>query len=312
MLLPLRRLPEQGELDRALAAWLPRCTFPDGALRCGVSGGADSLALMALAVRSGCSVTAVHVDHGQRPDAAVEAERVRTYAESIGAAFESACVEVEPGSNLEARMRAARYSILGPKAATGHTADDQAETMLINLMRGAGLVGLGAMQPGPRRPILSLRRADTEAICSELGWEPFSDPSNTDPRFQRNRVRHELMPLLNDIADRDVVPLLVRSTSYARDAASLLADHADRLDPTDAKALAAAPVPIASIAIQRWVRDETGDEHPIDAASIARVLDVARGDVIAAEVTGGWRVARSQQRLTVHRGRRELVGLDLP
>ncbi len=289
------------ELGRALEAWLPKCTFPDGAVRCGVSGGADSLALMALAVASGCQVTAVHVDHGQRPGAADEAARVRTYAESIGAAFEAATVNVESGANLEARMRAARYGVLGPDAATGHTADDQAETMIINLMRGAGLVGLGAMQPGPRRPILSLRRSDTEAICALLGWESFEDPSNTDARFQRNRVRHEIVPLLNDVADRDVVPLLVRSSAHARDAAELLANQADALDPTNAKALAAAPVPIASMAIQQWVRSETGDEHPIDAASIARVLDVARGAAIAAEVTGGWRVSRSQQRLSVGR-----------
>jgi len=135
-----------------------------------VSGGADSLALLALAVSAGCDVTAVHVDHGQRDGAAEEAELVRSYATSIGATFEAASVSVESGPNLEARMRAARYGVLGPEGATGHTADDQAETLLINLMRGAGLVGLGAMQPGPRRPILSLRRADTEAAMSFRCW----------------------------------------------------------------------------------------------------------------------------------------------
>ena len=303
------------ELGDALSAWLPLTTFSvpsesetrgfdklrfeSNVLRCGVSGGADSLALLALGVAAGCTVTAVHVDHGQRNGGSAEAELVQRCAEEVGAAFESATVDVEPGPNLEARMRAARYKVLGPSAATGHTVDDQAETLLINLMRGAGLVGLGAMQPGPRRPILSLRRTDTEAVCAAMGWEPFTDPSNTDPQFQRNRVRHELMPLLVDIADRDVVPLIVRSAAHARDAAELLAASADELDPTDAKALAAAPAPIASLAIQRWVRAETGDEHPIDAASIARVLDVAHGTAKAAEVTGGWRVSRSQQRLSV-------------
>lgn len=297
----------QGRLNvndrRALSAWLERCTFPEAGLplRCGVSGGADSLALLALAVTAGCEVTAVHVDHGQRKASEGEAERVRSYAASIGAAFESATVDVIPGPNLEARMRAARYDVLGPDSATGHTADDQAETMLINLMRGAGLTGLGAMQPGPRRPILSLRRTDTEAVCTALGWEPFADPSNTDPRFVRNRVRHELLPLLEDIADRDVVPLLVRSSSYARDAADLISRQADAIDPTDAKAIASASTPVASIAVQRWVRSETNDEHPIDSASIGRVLAVARGDSLAAEVSGGWRVSRSQQRLSVGR-----------
>jgi len=286
---------------RAVSAWLPHCTFPVGELRCGVSGGADSLALLALGVAAGCSVTAIHVDHGQRPGGSDEADRVRHYAESIGATFEAAQVEVEAGPNLEARMRAARYGVLGANAATGHTADDQAETLLINLMRGAGLVGMGAMQPGPRRPILALRRADTEAICGELGWDFLTDPSNLDPKFQRNRVRLELLPLLNDLASRDVVPLLVRSSAHARDAADVLAGHADALDPTDAKAVSGAAVPIASIAIQRWVRAETGDQHPIDAASIGRVLDVARGMSAAAEVTGGWRVGRSKQRLSISR-----------
>ena len=302
------------DFSDALSAWLPACSFPSDSepgrgfdelrydttvLRCGVSGGADSLALLALAAAAGCTVTAVHVDHGQRAGSSAEADLVQRCAEEVGAAFESATVDVEPGPNLEARMRAARYGVLGRNAATGHTADDQAETLLINLMRGAGLVGLGAMQPGHRRPILSLRRTDTEAVCAAMGWQPFTDPSNADPQFQRNRVRHELMPLLGDIADRDVVPLIVRSAAHARDAAALLAESADELDPTDAKALAAAPAPIASLAIQRWVRAETGDEHPIDAASIARVLDVANGTAKAAEVTGGWRVSRSQQRLSI-------------
>lgn len=264
-----------------------------------MSGGADSLALLALAVTAGCDVTAVHVDHGQRDGGAEEAELVRSYAASIGATFESASISVDSGPNLEARMRAARYGVLGPEGATGHTADDQAETLLINLMRGAGLVGLGAMQPGPRRPLLSLRRADTEAVCAELGWEPVVDPSNMDRRFVRNRVRHELLPLLKDIADRDVVPLLVRSSSHAREAAAVIARKAGELDPTNAKDIAAAPTPVASIAIQEWVRWETNDEYPIDSASIARVLDVARGDALAAEVTGGWRVSRSQQRLSL-------------
>lgn len=289
------------DLRRALSAWLAQCTFPDGEteLRCGVSGGADSLALLALAAASGHRVTAVHVDHGQRRGASSEADLVASCAAAVGATFESATVNVAPGANLEARMRAARYGVLGPNAATGHTADDQAETVLINLVRGAGLIGLGAMQPGARRPILSLRRSDTEAICAALDWTPFADPSNVDPAFVRNRMRHEVIPLLNDVAGRDVVPLFARSADHARDAAAVLDAEADKIDPTSAKLLAATPRPIAALAVQRWVRRETGDEHPIDAASIARVLDVAAGNTLAAEVTGGWRVARSQQRLSI-------------
>lgn len=294
-------MPEVSALAELLDEWLHLSTFPPPGtpLRCGVSGGADSLALLALGAASGCAVTAVHVDHGQRATGQQEAQLVEERCREIGATFESASVEVVAGSNLEARMRAARYGVLGPDAATGHTADDQAETLLINLLRGSGLVGLGAMQPGPRRPILGLRRSDTESICTTLGWEPFVDPSNTSPQFQRNRIRHELLPLLDDIGGRDVVPLLVRSAAHARDAVSALGARADLLDPTDAKSLAASPPAIAGLAVQRWVRTATGDDHPIDSAAVARVLQVASGSVIAAEVQGGWRVSRSAQRLSL-------------
>ena len=292
---------EAGLTSEGLSSWLSNTTFPSAgtALACGVSGGADSLALLALGVAAGCDVTAIHVDHGQRPTSADEARVVEACAASLGASFESHRVEVEPGSNLEARMRAARYGVLGPDAATGHTADDQAETVLINLVRGSGLVGLGAMEPGFRRPILSLRRADTEAICATLGWTPVIDESNRDPAFLRNRMRHEVMPLLSSVADRDVVPLLTRSAAHARDAASALVGQASEVDPTNAKQLQSVAPAIAAIALQRWVREETGDDHPIDAASVQRVLDVVNGNAKAAEVSGGWRVSRSQQVLSI-------------
>ncbi len=296
---PLPTSPDPADLRQTLATWLSDTTFPVAgeALRCGVSGGADSLALMALGVAAGCDVTAVHVDHGQRNGSAGEADLVAEYAGVVGAKFESHGVAVDPGSNLEERMRNARYAILGEDAATGHTADDQAETLLINLVRGSGLVGLGAMTPGHRRPILALRRSDTEAICATLGWTPVMDESNSDPGFLRNRMRHEVIPLLNEVAGRDVTPLLERSSHHARAAAAVLAEEANALDPTNAKQVAAAPPPVAALALQRWIRTETGDGHPVDAASIARVLEVANGEAKAAEVNGGWRIHRSKQRL---------------
>lgn len=252
---------------------------------------------MALGVAAGCTVTAVHVDHGVREGSEDEAALVETYASAIGASFEAATVEVAEGSNLEARLRAARYGVLGSDAATGHTSDDQAETILINLLRGAGLVGLGAMSPGYRHPILSLRRHDTDAVCALLGWRPFRDPSNTDQAFLRNRIRREVLPLLDAVADRDVVPLLVRTAAHLRSASEVIDELAAQVDPTDAKLVAATPAPIVAVVIQRWVREETGDEHPIDAGSIERVRDVAAGNAVAAEVAGGHRVFRSRQRL---------------
>src|SRR5205085_4964171 len=129
--------------------------------------------------------------------------------------------------------------VLPADVLTGHTADDQAETVLLNLLRGAGLDGLAGMAPGPRprRPILGLRRHETWALCQFMGLTPVDDPSNADPAHRRNRVRHELLPLLDVIAQRDVVPVLARQASLLRDEAELLDGFAAALDPTDARAL---------------------------------------------------------------------------
>ena len=219
-----------------------RAAGPGAPVTCAVSGGPDSLALLALATHAGCRVTAVHVDHGLRPGSAAEADVVRAAAERFGAGFRAEVVAVAPGPNLEARARAARYGVLPPDVLTGHTADDQAETVLLNLVRGAGLDGLAGMGPA-RRPLRRLRRRETVALCAELGLCPVVDPTNTDPAFRRNRVRHELIPLLEAIAARDVVPVLARQADLVRDDAALLDELAAAIDPTDAGALAAAPPP---------------------------------------------------------------------
>ncbi|MEQ1703765.1 MAG: tRNA lysidine(34) synthetase TilS, partial [Ilumatobacteraceae bacterium] len=194
------------------SALLPRCTFaPAGTtVVCAVSGGADSTALLALAVAAGLHVTAIHVDHGLRPGSAAEAELVAATAARVGAAFRSERLTIDDGPNLEARARDARYAVLPPGVLTGHTADDQAETVLINLLRGAGTSGLAAMRPGPQHPILALRRAETVALCEALQLPTVHDPSNTDPRHLRNRVRHELLPLMAEMTQREPVPILAR------------------------------------------------------------------------------------------------------
>src|SRR5690606_34240525 len=140
------------------------CSFPPAGtpVACAVSGGADSLALLVLAVDAGCRVTAVHVDHGLRSGSAAEAEVVAAAARRFGADFRAEAVSVAPGPNLEARARAARYGVLPPDVLTGHTADDQAEAVLLHLLRGAGLAGLSTMAARTDRPLLGLRRADTE------------------------------------------------------------------------------------------------------------------------------------------------------
>lgn len=285
-------------------ALLPRCHFPPpgSPVTCGVSGGADSLALLVLAVEAGCTVTAVHVDHGLREGSGVEAGLVADVAASLGAGFRPVTVHVEEGGDVEARCRAARLAALGPEAALGHTLDDRAETLLLNLMRGTGLNGLTALRPGPRHPILELRRGETVALCAGHNLEPFRDPSNADPRFRRNRVRGEVIPLLNDVALRDVAAVLARTAGVLADDADLLDTLAEGLDPTDARALAAAPTALATRAVRRLLQPAADSElHPPDRATVARVLAVAGGAAVACDVGRGWSVRRSAQRL-------ELVG----
>jgi tRNA(Ile)-lysidine synthase len=273
-----------------------RCRFPAlGPVTCGVSGGPDSLALLALACDAGLEVTAVHVDHGLRPASEREADVVAAAAGRFGAAFRAVRVDVPAGPDLEARARLARRAALGPDALYGHTADDQAETVLLALLRGAGLDGLAAMDDR-QHPLLALRRRDTHAICDELGLVPVLDESNADPRFRRNRVRTEVLPLLDDVAERDVVPLLCRLADLARADAALLDELASGIDPADARALAAAPVPLARRAVRRWLRPHLGG-HPPDAGAVERVLAVARGDATGTEVAGGPTVRRRDQRL---------------
>lgn len=268
-------------------------------MTCAVSGGADSLALLVLAVEARCAVTAVHVDHGLRPGSADEADVVAAAARRFGAAFRSERAVIAPGTNLEARARAARLSLLPADALTGHTADDQAETILLNLLRGAGRDGLSGMPDDGRHPLLRLRRSETHDLCESLGLQPVHDPTNVDPKYRRNRVRHELMPLLESIAERDVVPVLVRQGTLLGEEAALLDQLAGAIDVTDARALAAAPPALARRAVRQWLRQ--AGPYPPDAATVERVLGVARLDAKACDVGGGAHVRRSGGRLVLEK-----------
>jgi tRNA(Ile)-lysidine synthase len=277
---------------------LARSTFPPpgSTLPCAFSGGADSTALIWLARAAGCTPIAHHVDHGLRPESGAEAARARAVADRFGVEFVLHTVAVAPGPNLEARARHARFEALPGEVATGHTADDQAETVLLRLLRGAGATGLGAMEPGRQHPILGLRRHETVALCAELGVETVADPTNRSPDPWRNRVRHELLPLAAAIARRDVVPILTRTADLLRADDEFLDELAAAIDPTDARAVAAAPAVLARRALRRWLT-EAG--YPPDRASIDRVLAVARGDAVACEIAGGRRVERSSQHFRI-------------
>jgi tRNA(Ile)-lysidine synthase len=251
---------------------------------------------MVLAIAAGCTVTAHHVDHGVRTDSGADAETARGTAVTLGADFVLHRVEVSPGPNLEARLRRARFDALPDGVLTGHTADDQAETVLLNLLRGAGLDGLSAMSPGPTKPLLSIRHHETLTLCDTLGLAVATDPTNTDPSFRRNRIRHEALPLLADIAQRDPVNVLARTADVLRNDLELLDVLAAEVDPTDARQLTAAHPALASRAVRRWLAT---DGYAPDAAAVERVLAVAAGTHLACELTGGRRVERSGQRLRV-------------
>ncbi len=280
-------------------ALLGRCSFPASGtpLVCAVSGGADSLALLALAVHAGLDATAVHVDHGLRAASAAEADVVADAAAALGARFRAERVELVPGPNLEARARAARRAVLPRAHATGHTLDDQAETVLVNLLRGAGSDGLAGMRRGPSHPILDLRRTETRAVCDALGFDPVLDPTNDDRAFVRNRVRHELLPLACAIAGRDLVPILARQAEVLADEARLLDGLAAGVDASDAASLRDAPRPLARRAVRTWLR--AGGPYPPDFAAVERVLAVAQGKAVATEVAPGRGVRRSHGVLTI-------------
>jgi len=294
--------------DPPVEALLRRCTLPDTrAVHVACSGGADSTALLALAVAAGHDVTAVHVDHGLRPGGGAEAAGVETLARRWGADFRAERVEVTDGPNLEERLREARREVLSPRCLLGHTADDQAETVVVRLLRGTGPDGLAAMD-ARTHPILGLRRADTAALCAHLRVTPFEDPTNADPRFVRNRVRSEVLPLLGDVAGRDVVPLLARLAeleSGRRDLVDLLAAA---VDPTDAAALSTAHPVVATAALRAWWHDCTGGVPPPDNAATARMMEVARGAARSTDVAAGWRLRRSSGRLSLQPAEGDGVG----
>lgn len=281
-----------------MADLLARSSFPPpGApATAAVSGGADSLAMLVLAVAADLRVTAVHVDHGLRAGSAEEADIVRDAALAHGARFRAEQVAVAAGPNLEARARDARRAVLPDDAMTGHTADDQAETLLLHLVRGAGLDGLAAMRAGPRKPILQLRRVETVAVCEAAGLTPVVDPTNVDPAFRRNRVRAEVLPLLDDVAGRDVVPLLARASALVADDLEVLDGLAADIDPLDAAAVSAAPAALARRVLRHWLV-AAAPPYPPSAAAIERVREVARGERVATEIGGGLRVARTAGRL---------------
>jgi tRNA(Ile)-lysidine synthase len=184
-----------------------------------VSGGPDSMAMLhvlaLLRGRLGFGLFAHGVDHGLRAEAAAELDIAEAFARDLDVPFGRTRVDVPPGGNLQARARTARWRALDEAAAaagavriaTGHHADDRAETMLIRLLRGTRTRGLGVLpaRDGNRiRPMYRARHADVGAHIARHHLSYAVDPSNRDPRFLRTRVRFELVPALERLSPKVV------------------------------------------------------------------------------------------------------------
>lgn len=274
----------------------------------GCSGGADSTALLALAAGAGLRPTAVHVDHCARPGSAGEADVVASFAATLGTGFRAERAPTLPGPGFEARARAGRYQALerarvavGATAVlVGHSRDDQAETVLLNLLRGGATTGLAGIPPRRDtivRPLLGVSRADLAGLCARLGLQPLSDPMNADAAHRRVWLRREVLPALEAGAGRDLRVLLARQAALARGESDFLDGMAAEAlaglgDCPAVEALAALPAALARRVVRLWL-----GPPPPPAGHVDAVLDVAGGRRRAVDLPGGTRVVRAGGRL---------------
>lgn len=287
--------PAALRVGRAVAELLPA-----GPVVVGVSGGADSMALALgaawAAPRTRSEVGCVVVDHGLQAGSAEVAERVAGALAARGIDAEVRRVEVGGAGGIEAAARQARLEALsrdGHPVLLGHTLDDQAETVLLGLLRGSGVRSLAGMsvRRGPfLRPLLGIRRAETEAACREWGVEWWDDPMNTDPRFARVRARSALALLASELG-RDVAVGLARTADLARGDADFLDELAElalvraRRGDADSPRSASTPQP----------PDRAGPGDVLDVATLAGQPDALRGRVLL-----GWLRNHGSEATRVH------------
>lgn len=322
--------------DRLADAW--RTLGVTGPVVLAVSGGADSLALLrgtcAIAGRQAMRVIVAHLDHALRAESASEAEFVTAVAneQSVEAVVERIDVQSEAERmqrGLEETARRVRYDFLTRVAeqtgarfvATAHTANDLAETVLFHTLRGTGLRGLRGIAARRRlnerialvRPLLDVTRSDVELYLGQIGQRYLSDPSNNDPAFTRNRLRHELLPQLREAVNPRLDEALLRLARQAAEVSEVMTSLARRaLRDTLIEAspdcirlrsrpLARRPKPIIREAIALawrragWSRQRMGFTHWDAVASI--VIDGGRRTL-----PGGTDARRRQGELILRRG----------
>ena len=275
------------------------------------SGGPDSTVLLEvlhrLRVELGITLCAASIDHGLRPESADEVEGVRAFAASLRVPFVAASVEVTPeGSSLQARARERRYGELHRIAearsatcvAVGHTQDDQAETVLARMLRGAGIRGLSGIsarrEDGVVRPLIDCRRDAVRAYATERELPFIDDPSNHLRAFERVRIRHEILPSLQREDPRVVEHLAALSDEAAEvdahfeAATPALPEAGDRTVPR--QVIDGLPSPVRIRWLRAWIARETGltpGRHHL--TEVARLL-TGKGEVL---LGSGWSARRA-------------------
>ncbi|HET9711702.1 MAG TPA: tRNA lysidine(34) synthetase TilS, partial [Pyrinomonadaceae bacterium] len=308
----------------------------------GVSGGADSVALLlALAELKSASKLSVkicvaHLDHKLRKTSARDARWVADLAAKLG--FESVTGRAKVGEiaranndNLEQAAREARYAFWERTAKrksarfvlTAHTMDDQAETVLLRLMRGSAGAGLGGMEAMRSlggsvqlvRPLLWARRSDTENYCRLRKAEFLVDEMNNDPGFARVRVRQQLLPLMQSFNNRIVEAISRTAAQLREDGAVLVSDSDDLLgrasvtsaeeegetktQALDVKVLSGEPPALRRRALRQWISQARGSARRLEMVHLLAVEKLLEGTAggRTVELPGGGRVRRSKNRL---------------
>ncbi len=285
-----------------------------------LSGGADSVALLAaLAALRGAGALAAlfacHVDHQLRPGSGADGDACAVLCAALEVPLARAPVTVPRGENVQQAARRERYRALrtaaagagASRVATGHTRGDQAETVLLRLLRGAGARGLSGI-PARRgalvRPLIDLTRAEIVAYLGRrgLGWR--EDPTNATPRYARNRVRAELLPLIEALAP-GAEARLARTADLLRDDERALERAAARLAPRGATSVDAARLARASPAVGRRVvrrlwRAASGSRRGLEAVHVSAVLRLVRlGRAGPVALPGGRAAWRAEDGLSV-------------
>ena len=295
---------------------------PGDTVICAVSGGADSMALLwglwLLKEKLGITVEAAHFNHNLRgEESRRDEEFVVKFCDFHDIRLHLAGGNVTPGpKGLEAAARDARYGFLRSLSgtiATAHTADDNAETVLMHLIRGSGLRGLGGITPKSDRlirPMLDVTRAQVEEFLNENYIRHVEDSSNGEDVFLRNRLRHGVMPLLKG-ENPSIATGLSAAAQRIRQDAALLDELAALIDPGDIAALRTAPGPLRRRAIEGFLK-KNGFPEP-SAEHIAQAERVVFSDNPSARASfGGLTLVRSYDRLEARREQISLPERELP